>query len=441
MLALVDARSTEESQASLTSASSNRRSVEDSESGETAARVMVARSPTEELTLRLSAASAYNFIDGAFRLFEDGVELPIDGSDNRVEEDRRSLEASLDWNPRERWTVRATLGREAYEIESRGISSGMQTDPKGEISISFRPQPRTTLSFESQRDIGQLGFGQFIASSSLSSEILTAGASALEPQRSWSHSLTYDRRFGDAGVLRLDLSRQRIDNPVRAVALSDSVVVAQNTSPRTVDSVGASLELPFEQVGRGDLILTASLQFADSQTIDPVTGVLREVSGVTGRYWSLGLRRDPGDGRLSWGFSAWHRTNGDDYSVRRIRDSRFSEDWDAWVEWEPVDRLKLRTSFNGPSTRVERSRFFGSVRAVGLEPSFISTRIRNVDSSASLSVEWRRHENFEISGYLSTSPEVRQEESLTPFGGANGPILATRTATTPRAQIRFRFYR
>jgi hypothetical protein len=297
------------------------------------------------------------------------------------------------------------------------------------------------LSFESQRDIGQLGFGQFIASSSLSSEILTAGASALEPQRSWSHSLTYDRRFGDSGVLRLDLSRQRIDNPVRAVALSDSVVVAQNTSPRTVDSVGASLELPFEQVGRGDLILTASLQFADSQTIDPVTGVLREVSGVTGRYWSLGLRRDPGDGRLSWGFSAWHRTNGDDYSVRRIRDSRFSEDWDAWVEWEPVDRLKLRTSFNGPSTRVERSRFFGSVRAVGLEPSFISTRIRNVDSSASLSVEWRRHENFEISGYLSTSPEVRQEESLTPFGGANGPILATRTATTPRAQIRFRFYR
>ncbi len=402
---------------------------------------MVTRAPTDRLTLRLIATSAFNYFEGGFTLMENGVELPVEGADNRVEEDRSSLEAAVDWNLTDRWTLRAAMGRETYEIQSRDVSSGLQQDPKGELAISFRPRPRTTWSLESAREIGQLSFGRFLASSSLSSEILTAGAAALEPERSWIHTASYDRRFGDAGVLRFELAREEVDNPVRSVALSDSLVVAQNTSPRTIDRARASVEFPFERFGREDLILRADLRAAQSETIDPITGELRAVSEITSREWSLGLRRDPGDSRLAWGASVTREVEGDDYSVRRIRGSDFSREWEAYVEWEPIDDVKLRTSLEGPTTRYQRSRFFGTVREPGLDPSFVSETSRRVDRSASIRVEWRRRENLEIVGSLSTRPEVREEESLTPFGGQTGPIAATETATTPRAQVQVRFYR
>jgi len=332
-------------------------------------------------------------------------------------------------------------GAESYEIESRNVSSGLETDPKGAVSASFRPRPRTTFRLESSKETGQLSFGQFLASSSLSSEIITAGAVALEPERTLRHTASYDRRFGDVGVLRFELTRREVENPVHTVALSDDVIIAQNTGPETVDQARASVEFPFERFGREDLILIADVGVAESETVDPVTGETREVSGITSRYWSLGLRRDPGDGKLAWGISVGGETEGDDYSVRRIRESREDREWEAYVEWEPIEDLRLRTSLDGPGKQIRRSLFFASIREAGLAPSFIAETRQRVDRSASISVEWRRRENIEITGSLSTSPRVREEESLTPFGGPAGPILATATDTTPEATLRIRIYR
>lgn len=441
MVAFVDATATERSEESLTDGGLSRASFEDSEEGETAYRLMVTRTPTDDLTLRFTATSAFNFFDGGFRLFENGVELPVEGSANRVEEDRRSVEGAVDWNLSDRWTLRAALGFEGYEIRSLDVSSGLQRDPKGEFSIAFRPRPRTTWSLESTRRIGQLSFGQFLASSSLSSEILTAGASSLKPEYTWTHTASYDKRFGDVGVMRFALSREKVDNPVRAVALSDSLIVAQNSASQTIDEARATVEFPFEPFGREDLILSTDLRLAQSETVDPITGEVREVSEFTSREWSLGLRRDPGDGKLAWGASMTREFEGDDYSVRQIRESSFSHEWEAYVEWELVDDVKLGARLEGPSTSNWRSSFFDTVRRRGLDPSFVSETLRSEDRSASISVEWRRLDNVEIVGSLSTRPAVRDEESLTPFGETAGPFSATETATTPRAQVRVRFYR
>jgi hypothetical protein len=441
LLALVDASSTNQSESSLTDDGLSRSSVTNRETGESAARILVTQTLSERLTLRITATTAFNFFEGGFRLFESGVELPVAGSDSRVEEDRHSLAASADWNLSDRWTLRGGLGAEAYEIDSRDVSSGLQKDPKGEFSLSFRPRERTTLSLESRREIGQLSFGEFLASSSLSSEILTAGAGTLEPERSWTHAATYDRRFGDVGVMRFVLSRERVDNPVRSVALSDSLIVAQNTSARTIDRAQASIEFPFERFGLDDLVLRAEGMVAQSDTIDPVTGETREVSGLRTRYWSLGLRRDPGGGSLAWGMSMSRATDGDDYAVRRIGEADFSAEWRAYVEWEPIDGLKLRANVDGPRWTTRRSNFFASVRRPGLDPSFVSSTTTRVDRTASISLEWRRRERFQIRASFSARPKTRTEESLATFGESNGSFLATEFARTPRATLRFRVFR
>lgn len=441
MVALVDAQSSNESESSLTEGNVVRSSLNERETGETAARFLLTQTPTGRLTVRTTATTAFNYFDGGFKLFENGLELPIAGSDSRVEEDRHSVDGAVDWNLSDRWTFVGALGLESYEIETRDASSGQQTDPTGQVSISYRPQNRTTLTLESQRRIGQLSFGQFLASSNLSSEILTAGAAELEPVRRWNHALRYDRRFGDRGVLRLFLVRERIDNPIRSVALSDSLVVSQNTSPQWIDGLGANLQFPFARFGREDLVLGLEGRINDSETVDPVTSETRHVSGLTKRYWAVQMRRDPGDGRLAWNFYLSHQRRGDNYSVRNINSFDVSREWGASVTWEVIDGLKLGLSLNGPSTNYGNSLFFGSVRQPGLDPSFIASTITRYDRAASLQVEWRRMDHLEITASLSSQPKVVTEESLFAFGATAGTLLATETARTPRAMVRFRYYR
>jgi hypothetical protein len=170
--ALVDTEFEEENASSLNDAGTARSSLRAGEGGESAARVQITQTLNQALTVRSEATSAFNFFEGGFRLFENGVELPVAGSENRVEESRRSVEGSVDWNFSQRWMLQGTLGFESFDITSVDASSGKQTDPMGMFAVSFRPQPRTTWKFESTRDIGQLSFNRFLASSNLSSEII-----------------------------------------------------------------------------------------------------------------------------------------------------------------------------------------------------------------------------------------------------------------------------
>ena len=441
MIAFVDAQSNDQSESTFSSSDLNRTSLNDRESGETALRFLVTRTPTPRLTLRTTATGAYNYFEGDFRLFENGVEQIIEGSANRVEEDRYTLDAATDWTPAEKWTVTAQIGMETYNIQSLEAASGTHTDAISDLTVQYRPQPRTTLSFESSRDIGQLSFNQFLASSNLSSEILTAGASALEPERNSRNRVRYDRRFGDDGVMRFTLSRDETSNPVRQVALSDSLIISQNTSPEKSYSFNSFIQFPFARFGREDLIASFEGQIVDSETIDPVTGELRARSGQTRRYWTFEMRRDPGDSRLAWAFNVQGWVEDDRYGVRTTQRDQASREWGAWVEWEPIPDLKIRTSVNGPRRWIGIESLYPSVRAIGLEPSFYTTTESYTDRSASIRIEWRRKDHIEIRGTISSQPSNLRLETLTPFGGIADEPFRRRVATTPQVTLRVRVYR
>lgn len=470
MVAFVDTTSTDQSESFFRSADLTRSSVSDSETGETATRLLVTNAPTERLTVRTTVSNAYNYFEGGFRIFENGQEIIIDGSDSRVQEDRRSLDSSVDWNLTPKWTFRGTVGLESYEIDTRDVSSGTQTDPKGEIAVSFRPQPRETFTLSTSRSVGQLSFNQFLASSSLSSEIVTAGASELEPERLTNVSASYDRRFADRGVMRFSLARSETENPVRSVALSDSLIVSQNTSPKTIDSLQVSVDFPFERWGHEDLILSVSGIITDSETIDPITGETREAaSGGGGNFRGggggnnrgggnfsggnfgggnfggfvprhlrqIGLRKDPGGGKWSWSVSYRDIEPSGNYSARQIRNSTGERRWNGSFTWEPIDGLYFRTNVDGPRTQTRESIFYGAVRAQGLDPSFSSLTTTRQGYQASFTVEWRR-ERLEITGSLTSRPDNRTGEVLIPFGEPAGALLETEIARTPRAMLRFR---
>ena len=467
MVAFVDTTENRDSESFFQDVDSSRSFFTDSETGETATRLRMTNAPTDRLTFRTTVSNAFNYIDGDSRIFLDGLEF---GSDTRVQEDRRSLESSVDWNLSDKWTFRGTVGIEAYEIETPDISSGNQTDPKSELRISFRPQRRTTFTLTTGRSVGQLNLSQFLASSDLESEIVTAGATGLKPERQKNLSASYDRRFGDLGVMRFSVARTETENPIRLTALSDSIVVRQNTSPKTVDSVQVSVDFPFERFGHEDLILSISSLFTDSETIDPITGETREAAsgsfggggnrrdggggggnwrgggsfsggsfgGFTPRYYKqIELRKDPGDGKWSWSVSYRDIQPSGNYSTRELGISDGERRWNGSFTWEPINGLFFRTNLDGPRTQTRVSDLFGAVRTVGLDPWAHHRDVNRQGTAASFTVEWRRN-RLEITGSLSSRPDNVKDEYLINFPGVAESFQLTGNSRTPRAMLRFR---
>jgi outer membrane receptor protein involved in Fe transport len=225
------------------------------------------------------------------------------------------------------------------------------------------------------------------------------------------------------------------------VALTDELVVAQNTFPETRDSLEGRFELPFERFGREDLILAINGFVGDSETIDPITLEERPVSGYTERSLWIEMRRDPGTGRLSWGASIGRSESGLDYGVRSIESEETSNEWSAFVEWEVIDDLRLRFNVNGDWWRDDTETFYDTVRQPGLTPSFLATEREEADRQPSFTVDWRRRENFEIRASISTQPEVRNLETLYPWGSPTGTSQAVTYAESPQMTVRFRYFR
>ena len=409
------------------------------ESGETAARLRLTNNYSNNLTLRAIASSAFNYFEGNLRLFENGQLQTLAGSDSRVEEDRHSLTMEADWNWKENWTLRGSLSGGIYAIEAKGVSSNDQTEVKGLTSVAYQFRYRTTITWESRYDIGQLSLSQFLASSSLSSEILQAGAVRLDSESNWRHTLNYDQRFGDRGVLKFTLGHYILENPIRSVPLSDSLIVSQNTNAEKITWFDTNIEHPFARFNMEDLVLDAGFNIQDSETIDPVTGESRDVSGSRLR-WSLGLKKNPGESKWSWELNTWRNINNKNYSVRGANVWQQSHQWRAFLQYEFFQGLRLNARIESPRDERNLEEFFSTVRQPGLAPSFLATTDSRRDSSARISLQWRLKKYMEVTATINPRPRFQSREMLREFGAKDGTLLAREIAQGPQAELRFRIY-
>src|SRR3546814_11468261 len=104
-------------------------------------------------------------------------------------------------------------------------------------------------SSDLERKVGQLAFSQFLASVALADDIVTAGAQALEPERSWTYALDYEQRFGERGLLTAGVERARTENSIDATVLDDVLQVSANDGSATVDTLHQYCTVPTEWTG------------------------------------------------------------------------------------------------------------------------------------------------------------------------------------------------
>jgi hypothetical protein len=299
------------------------------------------------LKLESGAEGAINVLNSRSILSLGGAPVLLPAANLRVEEDRGEFFTTATW--RFGAALVSELGAR-YEI-SRLTQSG---DSRLDKDLSFfKPRwltswdfaPGHALRFLVERQVGQLEFRNFASSTSLNSNIVTAGNKDLEPQRSLLVSLTWERHFWERASLAVEARREFVSHVVDHVPVfaGPSVYDAVgNIGSGLRDVLQINLVLPLDEVGLKGLTLTSDNSFEYSRVRDPAAGVKRRFSGYQPFNINAELDYDIPEMNLRLGATFHDDARGFDYRIDEISSSYHGIKLGAFLEYKPVPDWTLR---------------------------------------------------------------------------------------------------
>jgi len=232
-------------------------------------------------------------LEGALNLLDSDTEFSVnDGAaslDNvRVEEDRAQINLSRSWSANDRLDFQTSLGAEYSVLEVVSGDDGPREffRPKGLVSASYDLQNNWTLRAQLERSVGQLDFGDFVSTVTLSEGTADQGSQNLMPEQIWETELEIERQNpkGLSGRARVfyDVIEDRVEQLVFEVDNGDgttSLVQGPGNLQTNAERYGISANLTWvlDETLKG-LRLTAEGLLADSRLTDPITGGSRSIS-------------------------------------------------------------------------------------------------------------------------------------------------------------------
>ena len=248
---------------------------------------------------QLSGEAAFNRLDRVSALFDlapDGgfVAVPFPRGTGGVTEDR--YEASLSFSRQLTPTLgfQAIVGGEYSQLEQTGVAANSRSfqRPKGSLSMAWTPSKDFSASLELERRVGQLSFGDFLASVALDDDNQNVGNRELVPFQGWDATLELNKTFGPWGSAKLELKQGWFTDFVDFVPLDGGGEARGNVGDAERLDLEFSGTVKFDPIGwRG-----AQLQFeADrlwSSLVDPFTGTKRPFSSRTIDALQLDFRQD-----------------------------------------------------------------------------------------------------------------------------------------------------
>jgi hypothetical protein len=332
-----------------------------SDARETIARGL-ARRKGETTTLELGAEAALNVLDSHSGLSDNGVDIALPAANVRVEERRTEAFATLAWRATPALTIEGGMRLETSKLTQSGDSTLSKSFvyPKPRLLLTWAADERNQIRLEVERRVGQLDFADFVSSTSLTSNSITAGNPDLEPDRAWRLSATWERRFASDGALaltaRYDAISDALDRvPVIGPSYAFDAPGNIGDGRRTVVQLDASL--PLERLGvRGGLLKT-TLTFNQSRVVDPTTGRGRRLSNEEPFEGAIHFTQDLPALRARWGVDAFLAEEEYEFRFDEVKHERQQTRYGVFAEFRPAPAWNLRLrADNLTSGKVSRRR-------------------------------------------------------------------------------------
>ena len=326
----------------------------DSTSGESIGRAILRFRPNGRWSFETGGEAAYNFLDSATAYSENGVPIPLPSSSVKVEELRGEVFGQATWRPSPALTVEGGLRLEVSEISQSGDSDQTKSFvyPKPRIQATWTPRPGHQFRFRAEREVGQLDFGDFVASADIDLGQVEGGNPDLEPQKVTILEAIYERRFWDEGVLDLTWQYAEYEDVVDLIPLTGGFDGVGNIGDGTSDYFQIRLTLPTDRLGVSNGRLQVRGSWSDTSVTDPVTGEARRFRGNQAFGCGIEFNQDLMGGRWSWGFE--HDCNvdrGRAFRVREVRTSYSEPEFEIYGQWKPRPDLTVRVDLNNITSR------------------------------------------------------------------------------------------
>ena len=328
----------------------------DSTSGESIGRAILRFRPNDRWSFETGGEVAYNFLDSATAYSENGVPIPLPSSAVKVEELRGEVFGQATWRPAPTLTIEGGLRVEVSEISQSGDSDLTKSFvyPKPRIQATWTPWTGHQFRFRVEREVGQLDFGDFIASADIDIGQVEGGNPDLEPEKSTVIEAIYERRFWGEGVFDVTVSHAEIEDVVDVIPLTGGFDGVGNIGDGTADFFQLRLTLPTDRLGIPNGRFQTRGSWSSTSVLDPVTGEERRFQGNQAFGCGVSFNQDLAGGRWSWGFD--HGCNvdkGRGFRVREVRAFYEEPGVGAFVQWKPQGDLTVRVDLGNATDRAQ----------------------------------------------------------------------------------------
>jgi hypothetical protein len=301
---------------------------------------------------QISGEAAFNSLDNVNHLFAldsvgDFIEIPLPGGTATVKEDRYEVMASLGRPLSSKLTLQLAAGAEYSNLRQIGAGGLARTfwRPKGLFSAAWKASPRLDVNFKLQRRVGQLNFGDFLATVNLTDDRQNAGNVELVPTQSWEADLEATRNLGRYGTTTLRLYGRLYDDIIDIVPIGPD-----GESPGNIDHASAwgaewKTTFNFDPMGWRGAKLDARFQLQQTRVEDPLTHESRRISNSLMQSFDISLRHDIPGSDWAWGGNANYALSALNYRLTEVGRQWEGPVWASlYVENKDVFGLTVRAT-------------------------------------------------------------------------------------------------
>ncbi len=326
---------------------------ETGKSGESIVRATLTQNRSTRLTLEGGGEAAFNFLDAGSARTANGIVQVLPNANVRVEEKRAEgfAKASIRANAKLSMELeaRAEVSRISQTGDTNNARSFFFAKPRALVTYKASPTREVRLRFE--REVGQLNFKDFAASSALDAGTVNVGNADLRPEHSWVAEATGEQRFWGRGAFVVTYTHGWISDAVDVIPVNGAFDAPGNIGDGARDTIVAGLTLPLQRLGVPGGLLKATNTWSWSKVTDPVTLRSRRISGQNPSYLTLRFSQDLPRYNAVWGLDGNMRLEDTSYRVNEVRSNVKRAFFILYTEWKPRPDITVRAETASPDSR------------------------------------------------------------------------------------------
>jgi hypothetical protein len=197
-----------------------------------------------------------------------------------------------------------------------------------------------------ERELGQLDFNDFAASSDLDDGNVYGGNVDLKPEQRWISEITFERRFWGEGIVSIGYRHDEIIDVIDRLPLPGGLSATGNIGNGTLDRLSVNIVVPTDKWGIKGGRFTFKNDWNETHVTDPTTGKDRPISGVRPTQANIGFQQDIAAWKTQWGVNWLPLLGQGTYDPTRPACWRGAGYYESFVEYKPTPTLSLRAQLN-----------------------------------------------------------------------------------------------